>query len=67
MIKNGLNDSWVSPSHKWALSQRATRIYQSPIFKQKFDSFLKYLSVLVASEPKCVTITGCALPRLNYK
>lgn len=63
IVKSGLNDSWVSPAHRFALSQRAIRICTSPKWKQKFESFLGDLPLLKPAEPRCVTITGRPLPR----
>ena len=60
MIKEALNDDWVTPAHRLALSVRATRLCQSP--KLKLDSVLKELPLLVASEPRSVTIIGRSLP-----
>ena len=64
LIRSGLNDSWVSPSHKLALSQRATRICQSAKLKDKFESFLVDLPLLNPAEPRNNTIVGRSLPRL---
>lgn len=33
IIKNALNDEWVTPAHRLALSQRATRICQSKVLR----------------------------------
>lgn len=63
MIKNALNDSWVSPAHRFSLSQRAVRMCQSPRFKQKLEPLLSGLPLLIAAEPRCVVITGRSLPR----
>jgi len=62
LIKSGLEDAWVSPSHKLALSQRATRICQTPKLRDKFESFLADLPLIVPSEPRNNTITGRSLP-----
>lgn len=63
MIKNALNDSWVSSAHRFALSQRAMRLCQSPRWKQKLGPLLGELPLLTAAEPRCVIITGRSLPR----
>ncbi|KAI9556447.1 hypothetical protein GHT06_016235 [Daphnia sinensis] len=63
MIKNALKDSWVSPAHRFALSQRAMRLCQSPRWKQKLGPLLDELPLLTAAEPRCVIITGRSLPR----
>jgi len=63
LIKNGLDDSWVTPSHKLALSQRATRICQSAKLKDKLESFLADLPLLIPAEPRSNTIIGRSLPR----
>ena len=65
MIKNALSDSWVTPAHRFALSQRAIRICSSPRWKQKLESLLGDLPLLTAAEPRCVIITGRSLPRYN--
>lgn len=63
IIKDGLCDTWVTPAHKLALSQRAIRISQSPKSRHKFESVLNELTLLTPSEPRSVTITGRSLPR----
>lgn len=66
-IKDSLNDSWVTPAHRFALSQRATRICQSPKWRQKLESVLSDLPLLIPSEPRSVVITGRSLPRFEQR
>lgn len=66
MIKNALNDSWVSPAHRFCLSQRAVRMSQSARFKQKLEPLLTELPLLTAADPRCVVITGRSLPRFVW-
>ena len=62
MIQNALKDSWVSPSHKLALSQRMEKLAK----RWKLEAQLAEIPLLTAAEPKCVIITGRSLPRFKH-
>lgn len=62
IIRSGLNDSHTSSSHKLALSQRAIRICNSPKYRS-LATVLSELPLLVAADPKSITISGRSMPR----